>query len=730
MDNIIKINSSELLDINEYVKINKRSDNNIELINPNYANNKIRILSDTSTGSFTNVFLNNINDKRLFIDYVYNKINSDIKINLHNNLIKSNNLPLNGNEYVKFLFKGGNLFKTLYDNYLDSVDLQRRALKLAQIRANNYHTSFITSDNDFSLLIIADNNIRYDIIKQVATEIIYDSLQDISAFFNNLYINKVIRNQPTNLIPFPLQQNNPDTLAHMTVNNILINRLNRAISGGKIICHELSKNKTFYKKLILDANGNLWQIVNVCSNVVYMNIGSNGILNYINNNNANNILTIIREIIMIRNYIRNFRIINTNTTNMHILQLSLELLDYVFTIDNILGDKIFTIPRHTYNDIKRKIEKKINLYKLRLSRNNFYSLAKFNAFIVDLRNQLRLITNVNLYENKNGRIITYRVNNIATTGNRNLIISKSDDSIIYPDNSKNKIVVNNIKKPYNYHKVSANFLIYKTHDYANINFDLLRIKFNIKLTNKLTVNGNRTSKNIPSEFIDISIPHYNDTTNSSTLKNYTNYTQFIEYNNVLLETYNNNYVVKDFEYIFFYQNYWTPILDGKYRKRLIRYVFFQYNLFYSLNGINNAAFNVNLNDILNIMLNIFLNIASPIIVDAHHLIIANGLFANDISLINLLDIYKNIDLKNIIIDRIFPNSHDYLLIQLLKNVILMALIYKLNDNDALLVINHFNDKYKLENLQLADVPGFKIRIRDYIELVNNLYDTWNQIFLI
>jgi hypothetical protein len=235
---------------------------------------------------------------------------------------------------------------------------------------------------------------------------------------------------------------------------------------------------------------------------------------------------------------------------------------------------------------------------------------------------------------------------------------------------------------------------------------------------------------IPSEFIDISIPHYNDTTNSSTLKNYTNYTQFIEYNDVLLETYNNNYIIKDFEYVFFDQNYWTPIFDGKYRKRLIRYIFFQYNLYNNINVINPIVFNVNLNDIINIIGNIFINILNPILVDPAQNILVNNIFVTNVSRINLLNIYTNIDLKNIIVDRYFAIDYNYLLIQLLKNVILMALIYKLPDNSALLVINHFNNKYKLENLKLADIPGLKIKIHDYIELVNNLYITWNQIFLI
>ena len=731
MDNIIKINSSELLDINEYTNIHKRLNNNMELVNTNYTDNKIRVLSDTSTNSFINVFINDNIDKRLFIEYIYNKINSDIKMHLHSNLIKSNNLPLNGKEYIKFLFKGGNLFTTLYDNYLQSVNQVRRDRKIAEIIANNFNTAFLSSDNDFSLLIIADDNIRYDIIRQIATKIIYDSLQDISAFFNNLYINKVIRNQQTNAIPFPLLQNNPDTLLIMNANSNLIKKINRAIAGAKIVCHELSKNKAFYRKLLLDANTNLWQIVNVCSNVIYTNITSNGILNYINNDNANNILIIIREIIITRNYIRNFRIINANTSNMHLLQLYLELLDYVFSINDILANKLFIIPRSIYDDIKRKIDKKINLYKLRLSKSNFYSLVKFTRFITDLKDQLRGITNVNLYENKNGKILTYTLNNIATTSNINLMITKSDDIIIYPDNLKNKIVINNIKKPYNYHKVTANFLIYKTHDYAQINFDLLRIKFNVKLINKLSVNGSIISKMIPSEFIDISIPHYNDTTNSSTLKNYTNYTQFIEYNNVLLETYNNNYIIKDFQYVFFDQNYWTPIFDGKYRKRLIRYIFFQYNLYNNINVINPIVFNVNLNDIINIIGNIFINILNPnILVDPAQNILVNNIFVTNVSTINLLNIYTNIDLKNIIIDRYFAIDYNYLLIQLLKNVILMALIYKLPNNSALLVINHFNNKYKLENLQLADIPGLKIKIHDYIELVNNLYITWNQIFLI
>lgn len=130
-----------------------------------------------------------------------------------------------------------------------------------------------------------------------------------------------------------------------------------------------------------------------------------------------------------------------------------------------------------------------------------------------------------------------------------------------------------------FHYVYQNSTIKKVRNqYSSVvDFDLLRVKFNVDLVISPNTAESKTVK-IPSEFIDISICNYDD----SALTEFRNHTEdglglfAIKHShhdeNLTLECfgYSINSMVHDLIYVLYEQNLFTPWVDGKYEKRIGR----------------------------------------------------------------------------------------------------------------------------------------------------------------
>ncbi len=190
--------------------------------------------------------------------------------------------------------------------------------------------------------------------------------------------------------------------------------------------------------------------------------------------------------------------------------------------------------------------------------------------------------------------------------NINVIIEPRSDFMIY------KILDHNYLKIYNsqnIHYISINKCINYNYlnDTKNISFDLYRVKFNIILNdnNNININDNindndtnytiikKKSLFIPSEFIDVSIPLFNDQnlqhlrTEIYNNNNYYKIFNFIEtkdymYNILSYSDYGNYY---DLLNTLFIQT--NPAwIDQKYEKRLIRLFIFYFKNIYNNNIVN------------------------------------------------------------------------------------------------------------------------------------------------
>src|SRR5258706_4734942 len=109
------------------------------------AENSKRIFRDLSTDIFNNVFFKDNNLLVYFIDYTYHKIYSSLILNLNKNLINySNNnrnvnlKPINGNEDIILIFKGGTLMNRAFENFF----WQFNKLPLQQISSKEIKTEF------------------------------------------------------------------------------------------------------------------------------------------------------------------------------------------------------------------------------------------------------------------------------------------------------------------------------------------------------------------------------------------------------------------------------------------------------------------------------------------------------------------------------------------------------------------------------------------------------------
>lgn len=108
----------------------------------------------------------------------------------------------------------------------------------------------------------------------------------------------------------------------------------------------------------------------------------------------------------------------------------------------------------------------------------------------------------------------------------------------------------------------------------------MRIKFNLSTTDNLfIVNDKKTNYQIPSEFIDVSIPYYDDPSRKLFFDHISDGVTKIKLDSssigrdILINAYGLNDLYEDLEKIIFVQNNYVPWVDSKYNKRLIRMIY-------------------------------------------------------------------------------------------------------------------------------------------------------------
>jgi hypothetical protein len=500
-----------------------------------------RAYKDESTKIFNSIYFNDENMLQLFTYYCYQQINYDIISNINTSL-SANNEIIKYKEEILLIFKGGNVTKLYTDNIYNILQPQN---------IPNHSNQGSASDTDFSFFIINDDEKKFNLIYNYVSQLLYQSLITIRDHFENIFMGRFI----------PLDEDfiNFDPNLYILNNYIFFESINS------------------YENLIL-------RKLNNCSegNTLDINILFDLINNYFMDNQRIKVYSDIHigtKFIKILTSIQYYLNYGVNTIANNIRQDIIHNIQLFY--DNI--DNTINIQRNI-------IQTNLNILVNRLQ--NFYTDINKNLLINNLSQSLNdpngQFLNKSYYQYYETKILTeYRINN----NDNHLEYSPKNDLII---RDVQNIIFTSIfqNNRQNNHYISINSTIFCIYDNYNLMFDLYRIKLNIRLNNIYNItNGVYINLSIPTEFLDISIPKYNDTTLMNIRKKFKNnnnpnynYRIFFsklsfnnnQYNNILM--YNLSYLIKDLNVMLFGQNF-MPWINNKYEKRLRRFIFLSIILF-------------------------------------------------------------------------------------------------------------------------------------------------------
>jgi hypothetical protein len=505
-----------------------------------------RAYKDESTKIFNSIYFNDENMLQLFTHYCYQQINYDIISNINTSLF-TNKDAIKYKEEILLIFKGGNVTKLYTDNIYNILQTQN---------IPNHSNKGSASDTDFSIFIINDDEKKFNLIYTYVSQLLYSSLITIRDYFEDIFMEIFI---PLNEDFIILDPN-----LYIINNNMVFESIN---SYENLILRELnncSEDNTVDINIIYELINNYFmdnQKIQVYNDI---HIGTKFIkiltsIKYYLDDRINIITNNIRQDI-----IQNIQRFYDNLDNTILIQRSI-----ITTNLNILVNRL----QNFYNNDNK------NLLRDRLSQSlndvngQFYNKSYYQYYETKILTEYRINNdNNNLEYRPKSDLIIRDLQNIVFTG----IFQKNNNKHSRPNN----------------HYISINSTIFCIYDNYNLMFDLYRIKLNILLNNIYDItNGNYMNLNIPSEFLDISIPKYNDTNLINLRKkfknnNNSNYNYRIyfcklsfnnnQYNNILM--YNLSYLIKDLNVMLFEQNF-MPWINNKYEKRLRRFIFLSIILF-------------------------------------------------------------------------------------------------------------------------------------------------------
>ncbi|ARF08855.1 hypothetical protein Catovirus_1_905 [Catovirus CTV1] len=583
-----------------------------------FGKNQARIYKDISTDAFTKTFLDgpaNINLRHMFIDYCFYTIYKDIKINLNNKLIENNSYPLYGDENVYLIFKGGTVMNIVFNdvikkkinalpNKTDSlqrtivnygasansqinipnyIDYKGNLTNINNITLNDYilddlASNFKVSDVDFSIYIRCYDNRRYIVLHDIVTKILFVSLQSISNFFDDVYEQVITNTMNVNLNIYKNMTtiDNFDNQNYLEKNEIFNNNVD-----------QVKNCLTVMKTYILDTflNGNI--IPNFDLQIIAL---MQTTYNIITNENIHYVL------------------------NIRKLLLYYETIVVMKYISGKMNNPI-AINNQILNVLKNNIDNHINNKKAKLLKNDFYTLQKIIEFLRKIKGKYDPANtneyNKDLYQPKyetsyvgtsrtvdryiaqNGIVdpLFLVENDFENSGKLKIIPRYSSMMLAKNDANKQEEVIiiknefntNNNKQDHQaYHYITFNNTIKKERNVYSIhsNFDLARIKLNIVLDNAIKKNNDvqlQSNYKIPTEFLDISIPNFDDHSRRAFINDINHHglhtlCLHINNNDYFIDSYSPMDLYKDLEFVLFYQNNILPWVDSKYRKRIKRLV--------------------------------------------------------------------------------------------------------------------------------------------------------------
>lgn len=512
-----------------------------------FGHDNARVFKDISTDSFVNNIFNEKKKLFNFVDYTFYSIFTKIP-KIHKSLYL-NGYFMNTTEYLTVIFKGGNTMSFFFDiiinaiaeknsdifneklnkihEYLSShnVDLKIIDDELFYLKSDNTIKDFFTdqkkkfkiSDVDFTMYINTNDPVKYSIISQLYNKILINSLVDIRTFFDSYYLNVKNMDYDQDLeniklneyLPFKSNDspyNNYIKIFEVLIENIKSSNMQNFYntSNDKVIKYYSNKIEIDFIQIFFNQQFRVIEILlKGCDEKNFLN--SKG--------------KYYSEI--------------TNIRLMTIISEYLELLQIYFNIH-----KKHTL-KSTVQDLLIITRKIINHHLSNKKRliidSNMYNIDSINNFIIDIASKYNKETNPTLYNTKyatsfDKKEIIQKINLVRENPNSNLTFTKynNEDNInndinndldILPKSDVLSYSINDISLYSNndyenkyYHYISYNNSIYNSYEQFSRKFDLFRIKFNIKITKPIIKIDDKIKKeyNIPSEFVDVSIPAFPD----------------------------------------------------------------------------------------------------------------------------------------------------------------------------------------------------------------------------
>jgi hypothetical protein len=304
--------------------------------------NPSRIMKDQTTSTFIDTFFehqilpipppgaaipqanieNNIRTdaRNLFLMYVYNifKLNIEAYFNIY--LMENSEDILEQEEFIDFLFKGGNIMFLVVHQ-----ELQRRyganyndtLLLPANDNLRNFiNDNFKVSDFDFCAYIKCGNEKKYVNVKKRLTEFLLKHLGDVNLFFNNHLSNVINQPPPAGITPiFNNRQFVPPAPGLAPVPPVPPFAMPAAVG---IPPNGLFANKCNIPPVILNINSFIENRMNATqrNNIGFFFETINNLLSTFYNNNIFDLL--IKQIINLE--LNNFFDANFNIANVNIIQ--------------------------------------------------------------------------------------------------------------------------------------------------------------------------------------------------------------------------------------------------------------------------------------------------------------------------------------------------------------------------------------------------------------------------
>ena len=604
------MNQIEVSEISSYLSYDmKHADTNFDYEFATVNVHKERQLRDVSTDKFIELMFADLrvtineNDKNLFqeneerrkhrmnfLAYVYTYLNLKLKFELPQMLLKKN-IYLQPNEEVYLLFKGGTMMYYKYE------EMKKKLVNKVSVFNEQFDQYFKVSDYDFTVYITVQQRDIFYKVKKIANDILWRGLLTIRQFFERYLLCVLNEDKDSQYAEGNqgLDGNEVNDVSYIQKQIVGILTDEEKLKTKRILEMSMKVQDDFIRRVNpIEANYPLVQLrgyaylIRKLLNMKTRILSSNSKLTQEFTDKFNDKINqfekkIIKAFDTCKDYLNTEN--DYHPSKLLVIHEILCMLHNNIDMLNIVGIKPYEVASTLYkyaHYIETFIEDFAKHMQTTIIADGFYTKKKIDD--LQLRVQEALQDNEfhicrSLYEEflafgNDTEAMIKESNYTMITLNHDTSIKvsmeKREDFYIQPDLlTANKMYTNS--KSSNYHYMYQNSIIKKVkNNYSSVvDFDLLRIKFNLKMKS----NSNK-DLNIPSEFIDISICGYDDTSLTQ-FRNHTDDALALfringDMYNLECLGYSTNFMVHDLTHVLYAQNLFTPWTDLKYTKRIYR----------------------------------------------------------------------------------------------------------------------------------------------------------------